>query len=227
VDGSLWGAVTSNPGHIVRLSLGSNPPETCVGEMYEVPFDPFPSRTPGTQSGFIPRGIDVDSTGVIWTALAGSGHLASFDRRLCDTLTGEAATTGRHCAKGWKLYPLTGPKMQGVTADITADYHYYNFVDQHDALGLGRDTPLANGTNSDSLLALDRRTNRVVTLRVPYPLGFYTRGMDGRIDDPNAGWKGRGLWAANGTRFIWHTETGKGSRGHMAQFQLRPNPLAK
>ena len=26
---------------------------------------------------------------------------------------------------------------------------------------------------------------------VPYPLGFYTKWMDGRIDDPNGGWKGR------------------------------------
>ena len=23
---------------------------------------------------------------------------------------------------------------------------------------------------------------------------YYARGLDGRIDDPNAGWKGRGLW---------------------------------
>ncbi|MBI4266675.1 MAG: hypothetical protein HY657_20085 [Acidobacteria bacterium] len=226
VDGSVWGAQTSSPGVLVRLSLGANPPETCVGEAFQVPFDPNPSRTPGVTSGFTPRGIDVDSTGVIWTALAGSGHLASFDRRKCKVLTGEAAMTGRHCPEGWTLYSTPGPKFQGVDADINADYHYYNFVDRFDALGLGRDTPLANGTNSDSLLALDRRTGRFVTLRVPYPIGFYTRGMDGRIDDPNAGWKGRGLWAGNGTRAIWHTETGKGSRSHVAKLQLRPDPLA-
>jgi hypothetical protein len=151
----------------------------------------------------------------------------SFDRRKCRALTGEAATQGQHCAEGWTFYATPGPKFQGVTAEINADYHYYNFVDQHDALGLGRNTPLTNGTNSDSLLALDRQTGRFVTLRVPYPTGFYTRGLDGRIDDPAAGWKGRGLWAGNGTRAIWHTETGKGSRSHVAQFQLRPNPLAK
>lgn len=34
---------------------------------------------------------------------------------------------------------------------------------------------------------------RMVVLRVPYPLGFYAKGLDGRIDDPNAGWKGRGF----------------------------------
>jgi hypothetical protein len=30
----------------------------------------------------------------------------------------------------------------------------------------------------------------MVSIRVPYPLGFYAKGFDGRIDDPNAGWKG-------------------------------------
>jgi len=29
----------------------------------------------------------------------------------------------------------------------------------------------------------------MVTLRVPYPLGFYAKRFDGRVDDPNAGWK--------------------------------------
>jgi hypothetical protein len=231
-DGSLWGAVQGTPGKLIRLSLGANPPETCVGEVYEAPFDPYPSRTPGAQSGFNPRGIDIDSTGVVWTALASSNHMASFDRRLCDVVAGEAATSGRHCAKGWKLYPLPGPKLKGVTAEIGSDFNYYSFVDQFDMLGLGKDTPIANGTISDSLLALDRRTNTVVTMRVPYPMGFYSRGMDGRIDDPAAGWKGRGIWASNGTRNMWHVEGGKGGggtgvRGHIAKFQVRPNPLAK
>jgi hypothetical protein len=33
----------------------------------------------------------------------------------------------------------------------------------------------------------------MVSLRVPYPLGFYAKGFDGRIDDANAGCRGRGL----------------------------------
>jgi len=33
-----------------------------------------------------------------------------------------------------------------------------------------------------------------ITMRVPYPLYFYTKGLEGRINDPDAGWKGRGLW---------------------------------
>ena len=27
---------------------------------------------------------------------------------------------------------------------------------------------------------------KFVVLRVPYPIGFFTKWMDGRIDDPNA-----------------------------------------
>ena len=68
---------------------------------------------------------------------------------------------------------------------------------------------------------------RMVVLRVPYPMGFYAKGFDGRIDDPKAGWKGRGLWAANGDRTPWLIEGGKGTRPLAAHFQLRPDPLAK
>jgi hypothetical protein len=58
-------------------------------------------------------------------------------------------------------------------------------------------------------------------------MSFYTRLMDGRIDDPNAGWKGRGVWTANETRVVWHIEGGKGVRSSVAHFQIRPDPLAK
>ncbi len=52
----------------------------------------------------------------------------------------------------------------------------------------------------------------MIVLRVPYPLGFYAKGFDGRIDDPNAGWKGRGLWATSGDRTPWLMEGGKGTQ---------------
>jgi len=94
-------------------------------------------------------------------------------------------------------------------------------------LRASRIQPVINGTGSDSLIAFKPDTKEWVTIRVPYPLGFYTRGMDGRIDDPNAGWKGRGLWAANNDRVVWLHETGKGTTSQVAHVQLRPNPLAK
>ena len=61
-------------------------------------------------------------------------------------------------------------------------------------------------------------------LRVPYPLGFYTKWMDGRIDDPKAGWKGKGLWATISTRAPFHMEGGKGThqQGHEVPAAARP-----
>jgi hypothetical protein len=47
---------------------------------------------------------------------------------------------------------------------------------------------------------------RVVELRMPYPIGFYAKSIDGHIDDPNAGWKGRGLWFTSGNRTPVHIE---------------------
>ena len=74
---------------------------------------------------------------------------------------------------------------------------------------------------------LQAETKKPITLRVPYPLGFYTRFVDGRIDDPKAGWKGRGLWSSDDTRVSFHNEGGKGATSYVAHFQLRPDPLAK
>jgi hypothetical protein len=176
--------------------------------------------------GATPRGVDVDRNGLIWTALAASGHTASFDRRKCKVLKGQTAT-GQHCPEGWTLYPSPGPKFKNVTDEISTDYHYYNWVDQHNTLGLGANIPITNGTESDSLIAVMPQTGKQIVLRVPYPVGFFTRGLDGRIDDPSAGWKGRGLWAANNTNTVWHIEGGKGTKGSVVHFQLRPNPLAK
>jgi hypothetical protein len=214
VDGSVWGASEDTPGYIVRVDRGDNPPETCVTEVYKVP-----------EPGIDPRGIDIDSNGVVWTALAASSHLASFDRTKCTVLNGPSTVEGTHCEAGWKLYVSDGPRFKGT--DIPSDFHYYNWVDQHDIAGFGKNTPMATGSNSDAILVLDPDTGKWTKLRVPYPLGFYHRGLDGRIDDPAAGWKGRGLWANYGTHLIWHTEGGKGTLGKAVHFQIRPDPLAR
>jgi len=220
-DGSIWVADGGVPGHIVRLELGSNPPMTCKAENYEPPFN----NPNANVWGFSPRGIDVTTDGIVWTALSGSGHLASFDRSKCKVLNGPTAT-GQHCPEGWTLYATPGPNFKGVTDHGSADFHYYNWVDQHNTLGLGRNIPIANGSTSDSLLALLPDKAQFVILRVPYPMGFYSRGLDGRVDDPNAGWKGRGVWADFGTNAVWHAEGGKANKGILVKFQVRPDPLA-
>ena len=225
-DNTVWLTRTGPlPGALVRLDRGDNPPETCIAEVFQPPSPENPAIDPA-KAGYAPRGIDVDRNGVIWTALSGSAHMASFDRSKCRVLNGPAAT-GQHCPEGWTLYPVPGPQMKGVATPGSADFHYYSWVDQFNTLGLGDNIPIANGSGSDSLLALQPDTGEWVVLRVPYPLGFYTRGLDGRIDDPDAGWKGRGLWANYGSNHLWQTEGGKGTKSKMVHFQLRPDPLAQ
>jgi hypothetical protein len=217
-DGSIWGSVLGMPGAVVRLSPGSNPPETALAEVYEPPFnDPV-------NPGFSPRGGDVDRNGVYWTALA-SGHMASFDRRKCKGPLNGPNATGQHCPEGWTLYPEPLPQMKGVTDPGSAGASYYTWVDQFDTSGLGANTPINTGNGAEGLLAL--KDGKWVVMRVPYPLGYYTKWLDGRIDDPAGGWKGRGLWSTVSTRAPFHMETGKGATSKVIKFQIRPDPLAK
>jgi hypothetical protein len=215
VDGAVWGSVVDVPGRIIRFD-----PKTGLSEMYELPLGDAQAAV----QGFTPRGIDVDRDGLVWTGLQ-SGHLASFDRRKCKRLNGPEAL-GKHCVEGWTLHQTPGPTLQGTAIPGSADMHYYNWVDQFDTFGLGRNTPFVNGTNSDSLAAL-LPSGKFVVLRVPYPLGFYSRGLDGRIDDANAGWKGRGLWVAYSSHVPWHIEGGKGATSKLMHLQLRSSPLAR
>ncbi len=212
VDGSVWGSVLSVPGAVVRLAPGANPPETALAEIYNVPLP-----------GFAARGADIDSKGVVWVSL-GSGHLGSFDRRKCTAPLSGPKATGDHCPEGWAFHQYPGPGFRGI-GENSAEASYYSWVDQHDTFGLGADVPMSTGNLNDGLIAF--ANGRMVTLRVPYPMGFYAKGFDGRIDDPKAGWKGRGLWAANGDRTPWLIEGGKGTKPLAAHFQLRPDPLAK
>jgi len=218
-DGMVWGTVLGFPGGLVRLNPGPNPPETALAEYYEVPWnDP---KAPVW--GFSPRGVDIDRNGVVWAALA-SGHLASFDRRKCKGPLNGPTATGRQCPEGWTLYQTPGPKFKNVTDSGSDDSHYYAWVDQFDTLGLGKNTPMVTGNSSDSLIALVN--GKFVILRVPYPMGFFAKGMDGRFDDPKAGWKGKGVWTTWGTRTPFHSETGKGTSPKVVHFQIRPDPLA-
>ncbi len=59
-----------------------------------------------------------------------------------------------------------------------------------------------------------------------YPMGFFAKSLDGRIDNPEAGWKGRGLWSTYATRAPWHIEGGECTTSKAVKFQLRPDALA-
>ena len=212
-DGSIWGsAAFSVPGRIMRVAPGDNPPHTALAEVYNVPAP-----------GFGPRGADIDKEGVVWVSL-GSGHLGSFDRRKCTGPLNGPKATGDHCPEGWSFFQYPGPGFEGI-GENSAESSYYSWVDQHDTFGLGEDVPMSTGNLNDGLIAF--KDGRMIVLRVPYPIGYYAKGFDGRIDDPKAGWKGRGLWTTNGDRTPWLMEGGKGSKPLAAHFQLRPDPLAK
>ena len=213
-DGSVWSAVPP----------GLANPAGSAGRIHR--FDPasgnheaFSPPAPGMG----PRGIDVDTAGVVWTALAGSGHLARFDRSRCRQTWG----TGGQCPEGWTLWSTPGPQFAALAAEANSgstDMHYYLWVDQFDTLGMGRDVVVLNGTGSDSLLVFDPATEGFTVIRIPYPLNSYTRGLDGRIDDAQAGWSGRGLWFTNGIDPVVHAEV---PRSYVGQVQLRPHPLAE
>lgn len=206
-DGSVWGSVAFRyPGAIIRFD-----PHSLLSEIYNVP-----------PPGFGVRGADIDRDGVVWVSL-GSGHLGRFDRRLCKGPLKGAAATGDQCPEGWSLYRLPGPAFADVP-QLSVESSYYTWVDQHDTLGLGTNVPIATGNLSDGLHALVG--DRFVTLRIPYPLGFYAKGLEGRIDDMNAGWKGRGVWVTSGDRTPWLKEGGKGTKPLVVHFQVRPSPLA-
>jgi hypothetical protein len=215
-DGSVWGSAWAGakllPWALVRIAPGADPARTAMAEVYQVP-DP----------NYGVRGTAISSEGVVWAGLA-SGQLASFDRRKCKgPLNGPKAATGQLCPEGWSFVKLPGPAFES-DPDLQVEASYYTWVDQHDALGLGKDTPIITGNEMDGFHALVN--GKFITMRVPYPLNFYAKGMDGRIDDPNAGWKGRGLWSTTGDRTPFHHEGGKGTKPMVVHIQMRPDPLA-
>ncbi len=219
-DGSIWGSVLGFPGSIVRLNPGSNPPSTALAEIYELPWN----NPKAPVQGFSPRGLDIDRNGIVWTVTA-SGHFASFDRRKCKGPLNGPAATGQHCPEGWTLNAFPAPQFKGVADSGSAEASYYDWVDQFDTFGLGKNVPIATGNGEDALMAF--ANGKWVVLRVPYPIGFFAKGMDGRIDDPKTGWKGKGLWSTYATRAVFHAEGGKGTTSKVLHFQLRPDPLAK
>ena len=208
VDGSIWYTVGVFGGTPAFLRYD---PKTQLSEIYNVPLPYFGIR-----------GGDIDSNGVVW-ASASSGHLVSFDRRKCKAPLNGPKATGDHCPEGWAGYQYPGPGFRGIGQN-SAESSYYTWVDQHNTLGLGENVPMSAANLNDGFVAL--KDGKMIMLRIPYPLGFYAKGFDGRIDDPKAGWKGRGLWSTNGDRTPWLKEGGKGSMPRAVHIQLRPDPLA-
>jgi hypothetical protein len=219
-DGSVWGSNLSYPGAIVRVVPGDDPTTTAITEYYELPID----ENGDAIEGFSPRGMDIDRNGVAWVALA-SGHMGSFDRRKCTGPLNGPEATGQHCPEGWTFFTEPLPQFKNLQQSGSSEGSYYTWVDQFNTLGLGANTPINTGNQSGALLVLNQ--GEWVRLTVPYPLGFYTKWLDGRIDDPDAGWQGQGLWATISSRAPFHMETGAGTTSKVYHFQMRPDPLAR
>jgi hypothetical protein len=220
-DGSLWCSGTGeDQKRIVRIEKGSNPPDTCRAEFFEPPPGRFHDLQPiGT------GGIESDRNGVLYDAWRVSGHFTSFDRSKCRT-TQDPTASGQSCPEGWSIHRNPAEPRYGNSAYKASDA-YLVHMDAWDTLGLGPNTPLYGSPNTDSFEAFSAASGRFVTLRVPYPLGFFPRAGNGRIDDPNGGWKGKGFWSNYSTFATWHIEGGKGTLPKVVKFQVRPDPLAR
>jgi hypothetical protein len=194
VDGTVWVPVPQVNGAQNKIFMLN--PKTRQFKDYPLPP---PLR--------LSHGIDFSTDGTLWFS-AGSGHLGRLDPK-----TGEFSS-----------WDLPGPKFTGTGRETgSTEYPYFLWVDQSDTLGMGKDTVIVTGTTGDSLIMFDPKTEKFTVFRLPYPMPFFTRGMDGRIDDSRAGWKGRGIWATYSSYMPKFTETKLGNIEHI---QLRPNPLA-
>jgi hypothetical protein len=194
VDGTIWLPVSTVDGPQNKIYMLD--PKTQK-------YTDYPLPAPGRLS----HGIDFTTDGNVWIS-AGSGHLGRLDRK-----------TGK-----FTFWELPGAKFTGTGKETgSTEYPYFMWVDQFDTLGMGKDMIIVTGTTSDSMLIFNPKTETWTVFRLPYPQPFYTRGLDGRIDNPNAGWKGRGIWTSYNSYLPKFTETKLGFVNHI---QIRPNPLA-
>jgi hypothetical protein len=208
VDGSIWyttGVFGGRPGFL-RFD-----PKTKLSEFYALPKEALGLR-----------GGDIGKDGVVYGSGSG-GHLIAFDRSKCKAPLSGPKATGNHCPEGFTLHKYPGPGFEG-TGDSSAEASYYTWVDHHNAVGLGENVPISTANLQDGFAALVN--GKMILMRIPYPMGYYAKGLDARIDDPKAGWKGKGLWSASGDRTPWLNELGKGARPLAVHIQVRPDPLA-
>ena len=208
VDGSIWytsGTFAGRPGFL-RYD-----PKTKLSEFFELPKEAVGVR-----------GGDIGKDGVLYGS-GSAGHLIAFDRRKCKAPLNGPNATGNHCPEGFTLYKYPGPGFDDLPG-TSAEASYYTWVDHHNAVGLGENVPISTANLQDGFAALVN--GKMVLLKVPYPMGYYAKGLDARIDDAKAGWKGRGLWSASGDRTPWLNERGKGAYPMAVHIQVRPDPLA-
>ena len=218
-DGSVWGTVLGFPGAVVRL---------VPARIRRRPRSPKSTSRRSTIRRRIRASRRAAATSIAtacsgrrwragtWPAsIAASARARSTVRRPpASTAPRAGRSTPSRCRSSRASPTPAAPRAATTPGSISST--------RSASARTRRSTP---ATRPKALLAL--KDGKWVVLRVPYPLGFYTKWMDGRIDDPKAGWKGRGLWATVSTRTPFHMEGGKGTTSKVMKFQLRPSPLAK
>ena len=175
---------------------GPDPAKTALAEIYLPP-----------EEAYGPRGIDLTTDGVVWTALS-SGHMASFDRSKCKgPLNGPRRGNRQACArKAGRSTRMPGPQFKGVTDPGSANHAYYS---GSTATTRSASAPTCRSPRPTAASRCSRWSTASSSMSAcPIRMGFFTKNVDGRIDDPNGGWKGRGLWTTSGTRTVFHNEGG-------------------
>ena len=175
--------------HGVGRGGGATRAASCASRPARIPLSPrSPNTTKSPLPGDGPRGVRRHQRH-LWVSLA-SGHLGRFDRSKCKVLNGPTAT-GKHCPEGWTFHALPGRQLGDVKVEGSAEVSSSTGSTGR-ILGLGKNVPIAMGDGGDAVYALVE--GEFITLHLPYPMGFFPKSLDGRIDDEKAGWKGRGLW---------------------------------
>ena len=208
-DGSVWGSSLGFPGAIMRLVPGSNPSgDRADGNLRAAGRD----RSEGRRARLLAARLRRRSQRRVGRR-SSSGHMASFDRRKCKGPLNGPKATGQHCREGWTFYPEPLPQIKGVTDTAAPRAATTPGSISSTRPGLGANTPINTGNASEALLAL--KDGNWVVMRVPYPLGFYTKWMDGRIDDPaKAAGRARGCGrpSARARRSTWRPARGRRAR---------------
>ena len=221
-DDSVWGSVLGFPGALMRMDPGRESAGDGAGGNLQGAME----RTEGVGSGLLAarhgrrqgrRRVD--------------GARQRSARELRSPQVQGAAERpdggGRQAVSG-RLDALhgAGTELQGRHRRRRGRLELLQLVRQVQFARARRERADCHGQRlGGALLALVN--GKWVVLRVPYPLGFYAKSINGRIDDPKAGWKGRGLWTGWSNRNPWHNEGGKGKSSMAVHFQVRPDPLAK
>ena len=177
IDGSVWGTIRYSPA-IVRIAPGSN---SCWKPRFRKSIR---SRCRALASA----AATSTSKGVVWASLA-SGQHRQLRPQQVQRSAQRTERDRRPLPRGLVVLQVSGPGLRGhrrqqrgvraTTAGSTSTTPF----------GMGKDVPVSTANLMDGLVALGK-DGKMVSLRVPYPMGFYAKGLDGRIDDPNAGLEG-------------------------------------